>query len=150
VAHFGGPPSTPKQVGSNRSNCGRVVRAGRNLQLAEDDVHSRFDWRTARGRARLRGRLRRSGTWLARCSIQRLSQTNKVKNLMEAGPALRSESHARSDRHPGAPLSVTNLHLSGWKAITIGKRMRGGRKPNGRVGKPRRGKGQESIGSGVE
>jgi hypothetical protein len=98
----------------------------------------------------LRDRLRRSGIWLASCSIQRLTRTEKVKDLMGAGPALRSKSHARSDRHPGAPLSVTNLHLSGRKAFTIGKRRRGGRKPNDRVGKPRRGKGQESIGSGVE
>jgi len=49
-------------------------------------------------------------------------------------------------RYPGAPFLVARLLFREWGGGLGRKRERGGRKPNGRAGRPRRGEGQESIG----
>jgi hypothetical protein len=71
------------------------------------------------------------------------NELDEVRNLMEVGEAL-VVSPRQGRRHPE---ERGTSELSDERSEPLGKKfVRGGRKPNGRVGWPRRGEGQESIG----
>ena len=59
------------------------------------------------------------------------------KTSRRYGAVLRNDPQSRTDRYPGAP---GDDDLACSQAVSsVSKRMRGGRQPNGRDGKPRRG-----------
>jgi hypothetical protein len=75
--------------------------------------------------------------------VKRGSVGWKVENPQGVEGTLRSTFQARSDRYPG-PLD--GEEVAERRATSGRKRKRGGQTPNDRVGIPRRGEGQESIG----